>query len=502
MPQEPIPFVPDQQSGWSARAGGSPLAVNVVIDGRGAVRRRPGITSYQHFPPDPESPLPLSLNPTPIIGLYVTLDGNLYVVDSAVPVRHIFVVKPTPLSVTNLSTTFNSSLVGGRRPIFAETEAALFIAGGGEAEKILLSTPGASRLSPTAPQGSHIIANSSRLLMNDVVVGAGDFGWNTVFYSATGSGSAAIPGGHVLWPPQAGAGFFGAEARPDKVIAIHENTNEVFVFGETTLQVFNPDPTFVYAPLPTLNHGLVGPYGAIEVDQKIAFLDHRRRFVITNGRSVEYIGEPIQATLDDMAVVTDVFGYRVRTNVIDCLCWCFPTDGRTFVYQINSQRQGSNWALWMGWDTATNNFKRLVVNAHHHVHTTGWNIVGMLDGRVGLLSMDSSTDLGQPINAHIETGFVDRGTDLLKHCVAVHLALKRGEVVGATAPIAWLKWRDAPGPWTGAAEVSLGASGDREITVVFRSLGVYRRREWLFEFAGTADLELTRATEVFEVLSN
>ena len=302
-----------------------------------------------------------------------------------------------------------------------------------------------------------------------------------------------------------GSGGFVAEARPDPVVALYENTNEVFVFGETTLQVFNPDPTFVYAPLPTLNHGLAGPHAAIEVDQKIAFLDHRRRFVITNGRSVEYIGEPIQATLDDMPVVTDVFGYRVRTNVIDCLCWCFPTDGRTFVYQINAQSEGSHWALWMGWDSAKNMFKRLVVSAHHHVHKTGWNIVGLLDGRVGLLSMDASTDLGAPINAHVETGFVDRGTDLLKHCVAVHLALKRGEVTGAlasVAPLAWLKWRDRPGPWTGEIPISLGVSGDREITVVYRSLGTYRRREWLFEFAGTDDLELTRATEVFEVLSN
>lgn len=506
MPQEPIPFVPDQQSGWSVRAGGSPMAVNVVIDGRGAVRRRPGITAYPDLTFQEEVGTSSQLAGGPIIGLWVALNGHIYAVLDTTP-RHLILVTtaPTPtrkdLSLDALGNlVLSQALVGNGRPVFAETEAALFIAGGDEPEKILLSSSAPSRIGGNPPKCSHIIANASRLLVNDV---ASTTGRGTVFYSAPGSGAAAVPPGHETWSPAVGAGSFTPEARPDFARALFENTNEVFVFGDTTLQVFMPDPQFVYAPLPTNNHGLAGVYGAIEVDQKIAFLDHRRRFVITDGRSIDYIGEPLQSTLDDMEVVTDVFGYRVRTNILDCLCWCFPTDGRTFAYQINAQqRELSHWSLWMGRDTVTNNWKRLSINAHHHRHTTGDNLVGLLDGRVGVLSMDSATDFGAPIDAYIETGFVDHGTDRLKHCQCIYLALKRGEELTTTAPVALLKWRDRPGPWTGEIPVSLGVSGDREITVPFRSLGVYRRRQWMFEFAGSADLELTRATEVFDVLSS
>jgi len=36
----------------------------------------------------------------------------------------------------------------------------------------------------------------------------------------------------------------------------------------------------------------------------------------------------------------------------------------------------------------------------------------------------------------------------------------------------------------------------------FPSLGVYRRREWRFEFTGLEDLTLTEASEEFEVLGD
>lgn len=510
--QQPISFVPDQQSGWSVRAGASPLTTNVVIDGRGAVRRRPGITAYANFPLE-DNGLPTQLgNATEIQGLWVALNGDLYAIDSQLPARHIHLVTTSP-SPTNRDLSVDSitgdliltrALVGTGRPVFAETEAALWIAGGDEPEKIKLSDAMPSRAGGFAgnPRSTHIIANASRLLINGTGPDAAAAALQGGFLaSAPGAGAPNIPPGHENWDTAAGAAFVSAEARPDKVIALFENTNEVFVFGDTTLQVFGTDPQFVYSPLPTKNHGLAGPYAAIEVDQKIAFLDHRRRFCISDGRSLDYIGEPIQATLDDMETVTDVFGFRVRTNILDCLCWQFPTDGRTFVYQINTK--GPAWSLWMGWDGRTNNWKRLRVRSHTHRHATGDNLVGLDDGRVGILSMDASTDFGEAINAYIETGFEDRGTDLKKHCVAVHIALKRGEIgANEATPVAWLKWRDDAGAWTGKAPISLGASGDREIVVTLRSLGVYRRRQWLFEFAGSADLELTRATEIFEVLSN
>ena len=89
-----------------------------------------------------------------------------------------------------------------------------------------------------------------------------------------------------------------------------------------------------------------------------------------------------------------------------------------------------------------------------------------------------------------------------KFCRAVYLSLKRGEVTGTTAPQASVSWRDDGGEWRDPVPVSLGVSGDREIVYPLRSLGVYRRRQWRFEFSGSEELVLAGAEEDFETLSD
>ena len=123
MPQAPIPFVPDQQSGWSMRASGSPMAVNVVIDGRGAVRRRPGITAYENYPTNAELGTPVILGNvggTPIVGLWVTLKDELYAVDSQTT-RHIYLITKTGGSPPPSPTFKDLSVDGSGAVIFAKT---------------------------------------------------------------------------------------------------------------------------------------------------------------------------------------------------------------------------------------------------------------------------------------------------------------------------------------------------------------------------------------------
>jgi hypothetical protein len=48
--------------------------------------------------------------------------------------------------------------------------------------------------------------------------------------------------------------------------------------------------------------------------------------------------------------------------------------------------------------------------------------------------------------------------------------------------------------------VELGLSGDTAQVVVLRSLGVYRKRQWVFEFSADVELELVSAIEEFDVL--
>lgn len=472
---QPIPFTNQQASGVEPLAGAGVVSMNVVVDPAGAVTRRPGIRTYS------QAPL-TAVDSGGIEGLFATDDGYLLAVSKG-PGRAVYEIR------NGTARTVQNALPGTLRPIFAQTEALVTIAGGREILKYIRSNRTLDVLGGNPPMASHIIAHASRLLANDLVVNR-----TAVRYSATAIGSLDYSGMEdwTFAPP---AGFITAEARPDNVLAVAENTNNVFVFGQGTLQVYGPDASFVYLPESTREYGCGAPYSVIKSDQTFAWLDQYQRFVLSDGRSVKVISDPIAKTLDDMEVYQDCFGYRVQTGSIDCLVWTFPTDGRTFVYQI-----GSGWGQWSGYNPSTTGYTPLSILSHHLRQDTDINVVGTTDGFVAELSMDAATDLGDPIRAHVETGYVSRGTDQRKHCKAVRMVFRRGTITGATGPQAWLSYRDQPGAWEPALPIDLGGSGDTHPVLEFRSLGTYRRRQWRFEFTGTEDLVLVSASEDFQVL--
>lgn len=472
---QPIPFTNQQASGIEPLAGAGVVSMNVVVDASGAVTRRPGIAAY---PVAPET----SVNPGGIEGLFATDDGKLLAVSTG-PGRAFYRIQGG--SAIELAT----ALPGTARPIFAQTEMLVVVAGGRELLKYERALDSVSPLGGTPPLASHVIAHASRLLANDV-----DVDKTAVRYSATFIGNTSYAGAEN-WPFSPPGGYIIAEARPDNVVAVHENTNNVFVFGQGTLQVYGTDASAVYLPEATREYGCGSPYSVIKQDQAFAWLDQYQRFVLSDGRSIKVISDPIAKTLDQMTTYDDCYGYRVMTGNIDCLVWTFPTDGRTFVYQT-----GSGWGQWSGWNPATTAFAPFSVLSHHLRQDTDVNVVGTTDGFIGELSFDALTDLGNPIKAYIETGYVSRGTDQKKHCQCVRFAFRRGTVTGSVGPQAFFSYRDQPGPWEPSIPIDLGRSGDTHPVLEFRSLGTYRRRQWRFEFTGTEELVLVSASEDFEVL--
>lgn len=449
--------------------------MNIVVDAAGAVSRRPGIRAYSEAPET-------TVNASGIEGLFTTDDGYLLAVTKG-PGRALYEV------MGGSARLVQNSLPGELRPIFSETEALVCIAGGREILKYIRGSRTIDFLGGNPPLASHVIAHASRLLANDLTVNK-----TAVRYSSTAIGTLDYSGleNWTFAPP---AGFITAEARPDNVVAVHENTNNVFVFGQGTLQIYGPDATFVYLPESTREYGCGAPYSVIKQDQAFAWLDQYQRFCVSDGRSIKVISDEIYNTLQDLQSPQDCFGYRVLMGNVDALVWTFPTDGVTFAYQ-----SGSGWGQWSGFTSATSNYQPLGILSHCLRGDNGLNIVGTTDGFIGELTTKALTDLGEPIRAHVETGYVSRGTDAKKKCKRVRLVFRRGTTIGPTGPQAWLSYRDQPGPWEAPIPIDLGGSGDTHPVLEFPSLGTYRRRQWRFEFTGTDDLVLVSASEDFEVL--
>lgn len=491
MPQEVIPFANYQESGSDQLAGGSPFAINCAIDKRGAVTRRPGIEAF--------SLSPSSAFSEPVVGVFATAAGDTYAATGEPPgAMSLYRLNDTG-AATDLTASPAAKFTASVRPSWTETEAIVCLATGREIRRITKSDLLCRRLAG-APKASHVVAHNGRLLANDIVENR-----SQVNYSGLSIGGAF--GGHEQWGiafSQAfgQSGFFTAESRPDSVTAVAGNSNEVRVFGETSTQTYLADGTTVYAPVSALEYGCLAPHSVVASDTQFAWLDHRRRFVLSDGRAVEDIGAPIQLQLDELKVHDDCFGYRIQHGPWDFLVWTFPSDGRTFAYQA-----GAGWSEWLGWDEGRSAYQRFIVEAHTLVPGSHDNVVGTRRlsgasyvGDIGRMTKAANTDLGTRIPWSIRTGFQNHGTDNRKHCEAVYLTFRRGESESSPPDIR-LRHRDDEGGWR-EHRVSFGTTADRAPVVRLSSLGIYRRRQWEISFHGTDDLALASATEQYSVLEN
>lgn len=479
MPTQPIPFVNDQKSGDQELAGASPLAVNVITDGSGAVRRRPGISAWSGFPDEiPEE--------SAVIGMHAFEDKLIFITEES---RRIWRVVPETQVVEDLSTAGGSSyLLGTERPTFAETQFRLVMTGGGVPTKLDASSLACAALGGSPPASTHIVGLASRLISNDLTSSttANQFRF-----------SGLLDAGNEDWPA---INVFSADAQPDAIVALLSNSNELFTFGERSLQVWQPayqvieEVAFLFSTGRAMNRGLSAPYSIVEADESFVWLDEKRRFLTSDGRGIEDISAGIGRTLDDIATVDDCFGFRWLADQFDVLAWIFPTDGRSFAIQ-----QGGGWAQWHGW-TDGQGHTPLPITSHYFWPERNLHLVGLETGQIAKLDSSAQDDLGETIKAEVRTGFIDRGTGATKHCQAVRFFFKRGHTSSSTvAPQVLLSWRDTLGDFCSPIRMDLGVSSDYIFSVEKRSLGTYRSRQWRLEFTEAVDFVLARAEETFTV---
>lgn len=461
----PVSFGNFQESGDQELGGASPLAINVLADGKGVVRRRPGITQTGGL-------LVAAPFAGPVLGVAI-FENELYFVAAN---RGVY--KHTGF----FGSTYMGMLLGGtERPTFAVTQFRLVIAGGGSPLQVTSGALVATLLGGSPPPASQVVALASRLFMNDLT-DASTAG--RIRFSRTGNA------GEEVWDP---LDFVSTEARPDDLVALRENANELFAFGTSTLQSFSPDPTTILAPGRAMNRGIAAGASIIAKNDTFAWMDEQKQMVVSDGRSVQVVSDAIAGTLDGIDTVSDAVGFWLNMDQFSVLCWNFPTDGRAFALQ---ERGG--WSQFQGWSRAIPGYIAMPIAAHCYWPERDLHVVGLTSGAIMTLDAGEFTDNGDIIKAEVRTGFLNRGTDAPKSCDMIRLTFKRGvDAGGTTEPIALLSWRDDTGAFCTPVSIGLGTIPDRIFTVELRGLGVYVARQWKLEYTDNTELILARAEEVF-----
>jgi hypothetical protein len=475
-----IPFYASEDRSSDPITGSMPLSVNVIADQSNALPVRPGTSAWSQWPSTATSG-------SPVIGM--TAWRNFLVwVQADRKIRAM----PIGGQVMELSNDEEDTLLDGSlRPSFVPGRNMLVIAGGGAMQK-WAGTGISERLTNTGaggdpPDTNQVVAVAQRLIA--AVNGqSGQLWWSGPLEE------------YENWDMSTGgSSYIQAAAKPDPIIALTDNTNEVFAWGQYTLQVFAPANLAVdandannlldFAPSRTANIGITARDSICPVDDTFIALDRIRRIVITDGRTYSDISTQVAKLLRDFEVVDDCWSFRMRYSKWDCVVFIFPTAGRGLIFNAKSSR-------WSEWIYSVNGDipNPIPITSAFHWSEQNVFLVGMEDGSIATLDDEATTDLGAPIMVELVSGFQTHGTTQQKACKTIMLAY-RAEAVGGAARL----WRrDGLGAWTLTKQIDITSTIPTNKQL--RSIGVYRQRQWKMRYFASDKFRLISVFEEFEPL--
>lgn len=473
MAENPIPFAAGEAAGLEEAAGASPALINLLVAADGHMRLRPGIKTWADY----ETGV---VTDSPVIGLTVWKDYLIFVTAD----RRLWAWLGVGDVVALSDTTAATQLDGTEPPRFASDRNRVVVAGGGLVQK-WEGTGLSARLGGSPPNATHIVAIAQRF-----VVAVND---NTGIIQWTPPGV----GNHETWDALS---FMEAESKSDRLVALHSTSNELFAFGTETVQVLTPDPITVFAAAQTVDVGCATAGSIVQVDGAFAWLDHTRRVAMSNGRDLNYLSTPaMDRVFKAIATIDDCWAARVLMGSHDLLLFVFPTDGRTFCYDRNSQK----WCEWRSY--AAGEWDAWIAGSYLYWPDKNLHLVGLGGGIIGQLDTATYQESSGTIRAVARTGFIDHGTLARKHSIRLQLRLKRGADTNdaTTPPIVEVRYRDIPGgAWSRVRRISLGAPGDTKAVQQTFALGVYEQRQWELSYTDNAELVVTAANEKFTVLES
>lgn len=454
-----------QVSGVDDMSSAASSVLNWETDEAGINRPRPGLSAYSTTNAGTSASIGLQRWKTYLVN--VTADRYVRVLSDA---------SPTVFSVVSTSTA--STQVGGTasRVTFAIGDQYVYMAGGGQIQRWGSLTAAPDTLAASPANVTHVAILGSRIIANDRA------NPNSWYWSDIGEGA------FTSWPS---GNTSTADARPDPIVALTENTNELFIWGTETTQVYavGVDPTLPFDTVATTNLGLAAPYAYTRMESQMAWLDQDTRLVIGDGRSMEPVSDAVQKTFKGLSTISDAWMYREVRGQQQQLVLRFPTERRTFVYDL----KGTKWRE-RAYYSAPFNTADWPVGSYAYWPAYGYHMFGSTSSGLMRLDETSRQDLAGPLVCERTTGWHDFGSGNAKRAGRLRATMRRGIAAqGATPGALEVRVQDDDKPWSSWKPFSVGAPEDyRQYADTFGTSGIFRRRRYGIRFSTTEDISLLK----------
>jgi hypothetical protein len=282
-----------------------------------------------------------------------------------------------------------------------------------------------------------------------------------------------------------------ADSNPDVAVGLISSHNELIVFGEISGEVFY-DTGAAIAPFTrnasgVFEVGAVSPYSIAKIDNSVMWLGKS-----TTGQGIVYrlngytpfriSTYSIEYAIQNMSVITDAIAFTYQQDGHHFYVLTFPTGGKTFVFDANTNLWHERAGLSLGALTRWEAQEYAMFNNKHLV-------CDYAEGKIYSLSL-SAYDDGGTSRKWIRSWRAP--SSQMKRVIHHKLTLDCEVGVGLTGgaePTVMLKYSDDGGhTWSSELwrSLGIGSIGEYSKRVVWNRLGMTKGQPRIYELSGTA----------------
>lgn len=281
--------------------------------------------------------------------------------------------------------------------------------------------------------------------------------------------------------------FANAQAQPDPLYRALVVNREIWLFGAETIEPWQNvggDP-FPFARISgaVMDRGTAAPLSPTAHDGIVFWLgDDLKVYMATGYQPVRISNFAVEEFIRKFAAdpdigVFDAFGMAYTQGGHTFYVLTFPAAGYTFCVDISAEQP-----LWHERRSGT----QLTPAVWNVTTLTTWGgtiYAGYSDGQVGILDLDTYTELGEPIRSAARTPpLYNDGKRTTLSVLELEVELGVGLSAGqGSDPTVMLRWSDDGGAtFSNQRDMSIGRIGQRINRAMARRMGLFRQRTYEF----------------------